>query len=742
MPHDRALSETISIILILLLVLVLAIVAAALFLGQIHLEQKTAYIAANISSQTLSGKNILTVFHRAGDEADLNWTGKALYTLGVYVDTSAGSNRTLPMTPGMVFKPGTTLYVFNTTSGYRVTTNSADLAAATALSVTACPVRLRIVDETNPGSSVLITKMDYPCTPTGPAPTVTSMNVTSGYRGWPIARSIVGTNFLPGAKAKFNLTAGIPTEIAATSCTAINSTRMDCTFTLPTSPLAPPSQRYNVVVTNPDGKQGMRANYFYVYSAAPTITSSTPSTGLQGATITITNLRGNYFQSGATVVYHNGTSIIPMTGVTVRNATSITGTLTIPAGATVGYYNITVTNPDGRTVTRANAFRVLDNAPTVTGLTNRTGYLGSFVIENITGTNFVSGATARFNGTGLDDIPATSCSDVSSTRLQCTFDLSGKTVSATNGYNIVVTNPGGKEGMRAAYFTLATRIPTVTGLTNRTGYRGWPVIESITGTNFVSGATARFNGTGLADLLPESCTYVSTTRLICTFDLAGKDPSATNGYNIVVTNPPEAGGVEGMRASYFTLSSPAPTISSSTPSSGIAGTTVAISNLRGNYFQPGATVTYWRGAYPLTFTVDDIPLRTQIVGTLTINGVAPLGYYNITVLNPDGQSVTRTNAFRVWGVPAPTISGILPGTGARGAAVPVTVTGTDIVAGARVRLYNGTTSVYTAPVGTVTATQISTTFTVGATVLPGTMNVRITNPDGQYAILTGAYELT
>ena len=278
-----------------------------------------------------------------------------------------------------------------------------------------------------------------------------------------------------------------------------------------------------------------------------------------------------------------------------------------------------------------------------------------------------------------------------------------------------------------------------------------PVIESITGTNFVSGATARFNGTGLADILPDSCTYVSTTRLICTFDLAGKDPSATNGYNIVVTNPPEAGGVEGMRAAYFTLSSPAPTISSSTPSSAVKGstdTTVAITNLLGNYFQPLATVTYWQGGNILPFTPGTIPVRTQITGTLTVPSSAPLGYYNITVLNPDGKTVTRSNAFRVWGVPAPNISSISPTFGQRGVLItPVVVTGTNFVNGGtdatrtRVRLYNGSTYITLAAVGTVTPTGITTSFTVPPSTLPNYSHVRVTNPDGQYAILPFAYRI-
>jgi hypothetical protein len=402
------------------------------------------------------------------------------------------------------------------------------------------------------------------------------------------------------------------------------------------------------------GRTGSRVNYFTLSSPAPTISSSTPATGRQGETVSITNLRGTYFQPGAVVTYWYGDPTAPSTSLTlapvaVPSRTMITGTLAVPADAPAGYYNVTVLNTDGKSYTRRNAFRVLS-----------------------------------------------------------TF-------------------------------------PTVTGLSNRTGYRGWPAIERITGTNFVDGATARFEGSGLATISADSCTYVSATQLVCTFDLVGRSASPANGYNITVVNPD---GKTGWRATYFTLSSPVPYISSSTPSSGIAGNAVPITNLRGNYFQPGAVVTYWRGppSAPLT-TISlgsvAVPARTQITGTLNIPAGASIGYYNITVLNTDGQSYTRRNAFRVWAVPAPTITGISPGTGARGVAVPVTVTGTNIAAGARVRLYEGTSYRYTAPLGTVTPPNtISTTFTVPLTVTPGTMNVRVTNPDGQYVILAGGYVLT
>jgi predicted SnoaL-like aldol condensation-catalyzing enzyme len=191
-------------------------------------------------------------------------------------------------------------------------------------------------------------------------------------------------------------------------------------------------------------------------------------------------------------VYSNGTTTIPLTGLTVTNPSSISGTLTIPAGATVGYYNITVTNPDAKTVTRASRFRVLDNAPTVSRITNRTGYSGWMVIENITGTNFVSGSTAGFVN-GISTINPASCTYVSSTRLFCTYDLTGIEASATNGYRVLVSNPDGKTATLANYFTVSNPTPVISASTPSTGVQGDLVtITSLSGTYFQPGATVTY----------------------------------------------------------------------------------------------------------------------------------------------------------------------------------------------------------------------------------------------------------
>jgi hypothetical protein len=827
MQNERSLSDTISVILIIFMVLVLAIIIMVLVFGANIFQQKSALVVTDFSNQTISGKNVIVIFDSAGDPVYLNASLSGLHRMSINLDNKTSSWRAQPV-PGLnTVNPGTTLYIYYNASRkiYQITANPAILQTSAAQAVTDCPLRIRLVDE---DAHLLITSWNWTCVPTGPAPTITGISPTTGTRGWPVLVNISGTNYLPGAGAKFNRTGY--TDIPATSCTYVSSARISCTFDL----LGKTTATYNVVVTNPDGKQVVRANSFVLSSPAPTITSSTPATGAQGATVTLSRLLGTYFQPGAVVVYTNGTTTIPLTSMTVVSATNITGTLVIPSGATVGPYNITVTNTDGKSITRANAFSVTSNAPSVTSITPNTGNRGWPVnVTSLAGARFQPGTVVKLvNSTAGPDITATSVVvNAANTSLTCTFDLTGvpaakrnitvtnpdgKTgtlvngftvnsnaptitsstpatgaqgatmvitrllgtyfqpgavvvytngsttlpltsmtvVSATNitgtlvipsgapvgPYNITVTNTDGKSITRAGAFSVTSNAPTVTGLSARTGYRGWPLTETITGTNFATGATAQFsNATTLATITATSCTRVSATSLSCTFDLLEKDASATNGYNVVVINPD---GKQGMRASYFTLSSPAPTISSSTPSSGMRGSSIAITNLAGNYFQPGAVVTYWRGSTVLSLGSVTVPARTSITGSLSTDGSTPLGAYNITITNTDGKTVTRTSGFTLYGVPAPTISGISPGTGARGTVVPVIVTGTNIVSGARVRLYNGTTSVYLAPAGTVSPTQISTTFTVPATIPAGTMNVRITNPDGQYATLTGQYVLT
>jgi hypothetical protein len=439
-----------------------------------------------------------------------------------------------------------------------------------------------------------------------------------------------------------NSTAG--PDITATNV-VINptNTSISCTFDLTGMPAA----RWNVTVTNPDGKTGTLANGFTVNSNAPAITSSTPNTGAQAATVSITNLAGTGFQPGATAVYWQGAYSIPLTGINVVSAASITGTLVIPSLAPAGAYNITVTNTDGKSGTRTTAgtFTVTSNAPTVTAITPNTYVRGWTVsITNLAGTRFQNGATVKLvNATAGPDITATNVVVVSATQITCTFDLTGAPAARRN---VTVTNPDGKIGTLANGFTVTGAAPTLATRAPTTGNRGWPLsITSLTGTGFQPGAGVRLQRSGYSDVVASGVNVASPTSINAgTFDLLGVTAGA---WTIRVINAD--GGSSGTLA--ITVSSNAPTISSITPNTAARGTTVSITNLAGTYFQPGATVQLRNATTVIsTGTSVNVALPTQITCQFTIpsSGVMTgTNAYYIRVTNTDAVAGNSGNIFSI-----------------------------------------------------------------------------------------------
>jgi len=100
-------------------------------------------------------------------------------------------------------------------------------------------------------------------------------------------------------------------------------------------------------------------------------------------------------------------------------------------------------------------------APAIAGITPNSGYTGSAVqITDLAGTGFQNGATVRLTRSGQPDIVATGVSVVSSSRIACTLDLTGKQAGA---WNVVVTNPDGQSATLPQGFTVRTPVTLTAG---------------------------------------------------------------------------------------------------------------------------------------------------------------------------------------------------------------------------------------------------------------------------------------
>ncbi len=109
----------------------------------------------------------------------------------------------------------------------------------------------------------------------------------------------------------------------------------------------------DVTVTNPDGEIGICQGCFTV-TAAPAITSLNPSHVSRGTAtaprVTRVTLTGTGFQAGLTVKIPNPAGVSPI-GFTVSSNTTAVLDVSVTAKAGKGPRDITLTNPDGGTIT-------------------------------------------------------------------------------------------------------------------------------------------------------------------------------------------------------------------------------------------------------------------------------------------------------------------------------------------------------------------------------------------------------
>jgi hypothetical protein len=133
----------------------------------------------------------------------------------------------------------------------------------------------------------------------------------------------------------------------------------------------------------------------------PTFTSVTPSSLPQGTSNQSLTIVGSGFQNGATVRFSG--SDVTVNSTNFVSATQLTANVSISSTAATGAKNITVTNPDGGSVTTNNVFTVnaADNpAPTLTSINPNTKTAGDNAFTlTVNGTNFVSGSVVRVGGT-------------------------------------------------------------------------------------------------------------------------------------------------------------------------------------------------------------------------------------------------------------------------------------------------------------------------------------------------------
>jgi len=345
----------------------------------------------------------------------------------------------------------------------------------------------------------------------------------------------------------------------------------------------------------------------------PGVSSLNPSSGRVGTLVTITGTEFGATQ-GASTVTIGGITATP----TSWSDTSII--VSVPSGVAAGLTGLSVTVGGIPSVSNGVNFTV---TPGISSLSPASGLVGTPV--TITGTSFgavQSSSIVSFNGTAAT--PA-SWSDIS---------ITVPVPSGATSGNVAVT-VGGNASNGAAFTVIPP--PTITSLSPSSGPVGmWLLIN---GTNFgTTVGTVTFNG-----VLATSGVGWSSTSIQVAVPVG-----ATTG-NIVVT----AGGIPS-NGFLFTVT-PAPVITSVSPTSGAYGTAVTVTGT-------GFGITQGSGTVSFNGTV--ITPTTWLLSTITFK--IPTGATSGNVVVTVGSQPSNGAAFTVLPISvslAPTTANVIANTG-------------------------------------------------------------------------------
>ncbi|MCK6545323.1 hypothetical protein L6R52_05595 [Myxococcota bacterium] len=352
----------------------------------------------------------------------------------------------------------------------------------------------------------------------------------------------------------------------------------------------------------------------------PMLSSFTPTSvnvGSAGVTVTLT---GSSFRTNSYVTW-NGAAM----ATTFVSATTLT--ISVPASSftAAGYATIQVHTPTpGGGSSAQRTFTVNNLAPTVTLLAPVQTTVGAAgVTIGVNGTNFARTTYVTFNGTS---VPTTY---VSATRVDAAVPASLLTTAGTRTVTAVTPAPGGGSASRT--FTVNNATPTLTSLSpTSTPVNTTSLVLTVNGTNFLSGALVRFNGTYYTS------TFVSSTRLTAT--IPGSQLTVAGSYDVQALNPSPTQGPS--TAIQFSVSNAA-TLTMLTPAAATAGSPNLTLTLDGSGFAAGAVATFNGTNLTTTFVS-----ATRLTATVPAASIATEGTYNATVVNP-GSTASAARTFTV-----------------------------------------------------------------------------------------------
>jgi hypothetical protein len=515
-------------------------------------------------------------------------------------------------------------------------------------------------------------------------PVVSGLSASSGPTGGGTVVTISGSGFSSAQQVLFG------TQNAAAFVVT-----SDSSITATAPPEVAGSVDVRVVAASGYSATGS-ADHFTFQNTAPAITAVSPASGptTGGTVVQITG--SNFF--GATAVSFGSTAASSW----VLNSPSWI-TATAPAGS-AGTVDIQVTTAGGTSssVTADHFLYVTPPAPTLVDVGPRSGPMAGGTTVTLVGTHLSNASQVLFGNV------AASFSVISDTQINATApaEVAG-TVAVT-----VVTPSGTSTAVAKGQYTYNAAAPSVTSLGTTSGPTNGGTLVTVSGSNFMGTQGVFFGGVAAPVFSVNGVGSISAVT-----------PAASPGTVDVTVVSPNGTSAAGSADHFtYTAASGAPTVSALGTTSGpdTGGTTLTITGTG----LAGATSVMFGSVAASSFS---------LLSSTSISAVAPMqavGTVDVTVTSALGTSATSSADQFTYQTALPTVTSLSSSTATTAGGGWITIMGSN---------FNGTQSIGFGPYG---ATQFNVLSNTSLSVLvpiaaAGTVDVRVTNADGQSAVSAG-----
>jgi hypothetical protein len=527
-------------------------------------------------------------------------------------------------------------------------------------------------------------------------PAISSIKPSPLIQGGSMTVTVTGSNFVPGNTVINNSYTGL----TITNVVVASSTSLSATFTV--DPNAPVGTAI-LSVTTPFGTS--TGTHGVDIAGGPSLTSISPASGNQGTAVTVALTGSQLFLAQVQI---SGTGITASNRVLNSSYTQLTYTFAIASGATTGARSITVNNAAGPSNAVTFTVNGSGSAPTLSTIAPASGQQGQTITTvTLTGTG-LSGATINaLSGITVSNVVATA------SQVTATFTLASG--APLGGQSVTVTTAGGTSN--GLTFTVNPPTPVLSTIAPASGQQGQTITTvTLTGTG-LSGATINaLSGITVSNVV------ATASQVTATFTLASG--ALLGGQSVTVTT---AGGTSNGLTFTVNASTPAPTLSSISPTSGYQNTSLNVT-LSGTNFSAPATVNF--GGTGVTVTNTTVVNSSTITATFTIASTAASGAQNVSVTTATGTSGNVSFTVLVPGVP--TTTSISPNSVAQSSVNTITINGTNFIPG-YTTVSASSTLITISNVNLLSSTQLTLTATIAANAPIGRSTLSVTTPGGTSA---------